>query len=220
MGNFFSSAKWNKKNDYADSGSTVKDQGPLKPKLELATRQIQIEIVKLEASSKKLKEKDSAVFQKIIVMIKNHDSEHAHMLANELAEIRKMSKFVLQAKLAFEQIELRIRTISDLGDIASSLSPALGVIKGIAPSLGTVIPEAQSEISEISDLLSGILVDAGQTSHSSFNLEPVTNMNEEAEKILTEAGLIVEQNVREKLPDLPASLVRGENYEQTEEEAI
>jgi hypothetical protein len=126
-----------------------------------------------------------------------------HPPDRELSEIRKMGKLVTQAKLAFEQIELRINTIRDMGDIAASLSPAVGIIRGIAPGLYNILPEAQSEIGEISGLLSGILVDAGQMSYGSINFETA---NGEAEKILAEAGAVAEQNMQDRFPDLPASI--------------
>ena len=114
-----------------------------------------------------------------------------------------MGKMVTQAKLAFEQIELRINTIQDLGDVASTLSPALGIVRGIAPGISNLLPEAQGEIEEISGLLRGILVDSGQVNPSVVSVQAA---NEEAEGIIAEAGAIAELNMKDKFPDLPAYL--------------
>lgn len=129
------------------------------------------------------------------------------MLANELSEIRKMSKMVTQAKLALEQITLRLGTIKEMGDIADTLSPAMGVLKSVRSGLEGLVPEAESEMSEISELLSGILVDAGQVSSTSINFEVA---NEEADKVLAEAGAIAEKSIQEKFPDLPVEETFGE----------
>jgi len=192
-------------------GTRIRDRirtpEPLRPKIELATRQIQTQVSKLDATSSKLREKDAALFSKVVHYIQKHDTEHANMLANELSEIRKMSKMVTQAKLALEQITLRLGTIKEMGDIADTLSPAMGVLKSVRSGLEGLVPEAESEMSEISELLSGILVDAGQVSSTSINFEVA---NEEADKVLAEAGAIAEKSIQEKFPDLPVEETFGE----------
>ena len=217
MSNF--SANWNKNGDFssiendslgAKLRNSIKSPEPIKPKLEMASRQIQIQVDKLNSKSKGLSEKDKLIFGKVVTAIQKRDTQHAKMLANELSEIRKFAKLVTQARLAFEQIELRINTIKDLGDIASTLSPTVGISKGIAPGLYNLMPEAQNELGEISSLLSGILVDAGQMSFGSINF---VTANEEADKILTEAAVVAEQDVQKQFPDIPSS-VETRRYEQ------
>ena len=185
---------------------TVRSPGPLKPRLEQAGRQIQVQIAKLDATSAKLRERDSSIFNKVVAAIAKHDSQHANILANELSEVRKMNKMVTQAKLALEQITLRLNTVQELGDIVVTLSPAMGVIRNVRSGLVSVIPEAEHEIGEISGLLSSILVDAGQLGAGVINFE---SANEEADKILAEAGAVAEQKMRDKFPDLPNTVPTG-----------
>jgi division protein CdvB (Snf7/Vps24/ESCRT-III family) len=178
----------------------IRSPGPLKPRMEAATRQIQVQIAKLEATSAKLRERDASIFNKVVASMQRHDTAHANMLANELAEVRKMHKMVTQAKLALEQVTLRLSTVQELGDIVSMLSPAMGVIRNVRPGLVSVIPGAEQEIGEISGLLGSILVDAGQLDDSVINFQ---SANEEADKILAEAGAVAEQKMHERFPDLP-----------------
>ncbi len=198
------SSKWDKPRSSPSLGKRIRERirppEPLRPRIELATRQIEIQISKLEATSAKLKDKDATLFSKVVLLIRKHDTQHANMIANELSEIRKMSKIVTQAKLALEQVTLRLGTIKEMGDIAVALSPAMGVLKSVRSGISCVVPEGEGEISEISGLLSGILVDASQISSTSINFE---SANEEAEKVLVEAGVIAERNIRERFPDLP-----------------
>mgnify|MGYP003302988391 CR=1 FL=1 len=77
------------------------------------------------------------------------------MYANELAEVRKMNKMVTQSKLALEQIALRLNTVSELGDVVVTLTPAMGVIKNIQSGVMNILPEAEHEISEINGFLIG-----------------------------------------------------------------
>jgi division protein CdvB (Snf7/Vps24/ESCRT-III family) len=210
------SANWNKNGNLSSAENdglgaklrnVIKSPESLKPRLEMTSRQIQVQVDKLNSKSRGLSEKDKIIFEKVVTSLQKRDSQRAKMLANELSEIRKFSKLVTQAKLAFEQIELRISTIRDLGDIANCLSPTVGIIRGIAPGLYNFMPEAQNELGEISSLLSGILVDAGQMSFGSINFETA---NEEADRILTEAAVIAEESVQKQFPDIPAGVEKHE----------
>ncbi len=201
MSNF--SSKWQKRNEQGFASrikDSIKTPPPLRSRIELASRQIGVEITKLEANSTRLREKEAGLFNKVVSSLQKHEREHANMLANELAEIRKMDKMVTSAKLALEQIALRLNTIQDLGDITAMLSPTMGIIKGVRSQLTGLVPEAQSEIGEISDLLSAILSDVGQMNAAPINFETA---NEEAERVLAEAAAVAEQTMKQRFPDLP-----------------
>jgi division protein CdvB (Snf7/Vps24/ESCRT-III family) len=210
-------SRWQKQNNEQDLGArikkAIKTSPPLKPRIEQASRQLQIEIAKLDTNSVKLRQKEDSIFGKVVSSIQKHDNQHASMLANELAEVRKMGKMITSAKLALEQISLRLNTIQDIGDVASMLSPTVGVIKGVRSQLIGIVPEAQNEMGEISDLLSGILSDAGHLNPAPINFE---SADAEAEKVLTEAEAVAEQQMRERFPDLPISEDTSENREEEE----
>ncbi|GIT56345.1 MAG: hypothetical protein Ct9H300mP17_15040 [Candidatus Nitrosopelagicus sp.] len=63
------------------------------------------------------------------------------MYATELAEIRKNNKTVSNAKLSMEQVQIRLNTVSELGDVVVTLSPCMSLIKGLNTSLGGMMPE-------------------------------------------------------------------------------
>lgn len=201
--------KWDKQNTQS-FGTRVRDSvrspGPLKPRLDLAIRQIQVQIAKLESASTKLRDRDTSIFNKVVGSLQKHDTPHASVFANELAEVRKMNKMVTQAKLALEQIVLRLNTITELGDIVVTLTPAMAVIRNVKQGLVGVLPEAENEIGEISGLLSSILVDAGTVGGYSLNFEAA---NEDAERILAEASAVAEQRMKERFPEIPTSLPTG-----------
>ncbi|MGP8124840.1 MAG: hypothetical protein ACLQEQ_03110 [Nitrososphaerales archaeon] len=69
------------------------------------------------------------------------------------------------------------------------------------------MPEAEGEIGEISGLLSSILVDVGTVGGYSMNFEAA---NEDAERILSEASALAEQRMKEKFPEIPATLPSAE----------
>lgn len=179
--------------------AAVRHAGPLKPRLEQAQRQIQSQIVRLDSTFTRLRERDASLFNKIVTAIRRHDTQLSVALSNELAEVRKIARMVGGCKVALEQIVLRLGTIQELGDIAVALAPAVGIIKSVRGALTGVLPEAEHEIGEISAVLNGILVDAGQLGNLSLNFEAA---NEEADRILTEASAVAEQGMREAFPDI------------------
>src|SRR5487761_123710 len=172
-----------------------------KTELQRATSLIQACSQLLRQISATLDAKDTAMMNDVVRAIQTHEAHRAKMLANELSEIRKMNKMVSNARLAFEQISLRLETVRDLGDIAVTLSPAVSAIKGVQPNLFTVIPEAEGEIGEISDLLSSLTSETGQLgSTDQIGFEPTSS---DAENILAEASYALMQTMKEKFPDVP-----------------
>ena len=180
---------------------TVRSPTPLKSQIEQANRQIRLLISQLDGTVNRIKQRDSTIFKNVVASLAKHDMQHAAVYANELAEVRKMGKMVTQAQLAMEQISLRLGTITDLGEIANTLAPAVSVIKNMKEGLTSALPEADKEISEISSLLSSVLVDASTTSGISLNFDAA---NEDAQKVLEEASAVAEQRMRESFPEIPA----------------
>ena len=191
----------------------IKPQSPLKPRIEEAQKKLQLQITKLDNISIKMDSKDQLIFKRVVQAVQNHEIQYAKVLSAELAQIRKMSKMVNSAKLALEQIHLRLNTITELGDVVVTLSPAMSVIKGIQNGLTSMMPEADHSLSQISDLLGGILADSAQIPAAEINNSKV--MSEDSIKIIEEATAIVEQSMKEKFPDLPAIELDGKDPEAT-----
>jgi division protein CdvB (Snf7/Vps24/ESCRT-III family) len=182
----------------------TQSQTPLKPRIEEAQRKLQIQISKLDAISSKMQEKDKIIFSRIVNAMQNHDSHYAKVLSGELSQIRRTNKMVNSAKLAFEQIQLRLNTMTELGDVVVTLSPAMSVIKGIQGGLKTMLPEADQSFGQISELLGGIMSGSSQIPTAEIGSKDLT-FDEEAIKIIEEASAIVEEDTRDKFPDLPLS---------------
>ena len=187
---------------------TVRPPTPLKSQIELANRQIRLLISQLDATVNRIKQRDSTIFKNVVSSLAKHDMQHAAVYANELSEVRKMGKMVTQAQLAMEQISLRLGTINDLGEIASTLAPAVSVIKNMKEGLRMALPEADKEINEISGLLSSVLVDASTTGGISLNFDAA---NEDAQKVLEEASMVAEQRMKESFPEIPMGVFTRED---------
>ncbi len=177
---------------------------PLKSQIEQANRQVRSLISQLDGTITRMKERDATIFKGVVTALAKHDSQHAAVYANELIEVRKMGKMVTQAQLALEQISLRLGTITDLGDIATTLAPAVSVIRSMKDTLSTALPQADREIGEISELLSSVLVDAGTSAGISLNFDIA---NEDAQKVMEEAAAVAEQRMRDSFPEIPAGVI-------------
>jgi division protein CdvB (Snf7/Vps24/ESCRT-III family) len=181
----------------------IKPQAPLKPRIEEAQKKLHMQIARLDAISVRMQEKDKVIFKRVVLAMQSHDSSHARLLSGELSQIRKMNKMVTSAKLALEQIQLRLNTITELGDVVVTLSPAMSVIKGLQSGLAGMMPEADQSFGQISDLLGNIMTESGQIPNSeiaSFN-----SINEDTVQIMEEASAVVEMNMKNKFPDLPST---------------
>lgn len=183
--------------------NTFNNPGPLKPRLDALIRQINIVMARLDTSMAKIRDRDTTLFAKTVSAVQRHESQRASMFANELAEVRKVGQMVTQSRLALEQVVLRLSTITELGDIVSTLTPATSIVRNVKQDIMNVMPEAESEMGEVSSLLSGILVDAGSMGGYTMNFETA---NEEAERALSEAAAVAESRMKEKFPDIPQSL--------------
>jgi division protein CdvB (Snf7/Vps24/ESCRT-III family) len=201
------SKKWETKRDDAPFGNRIRDAvkppGPLKPRLDFAVRRIELQVQKLDQATDRFGQRDKTIFARIVDAYTKHDTSRANVFANELAEIRKMERLIINARLALEQIVLRLRTVSELGDVVSTLGPAVGVLRSVRAGLVSVFPEAESELGEIGNMLSGIMMEAGSGSGMTLNFD---NVNEDAGKILNEAATVAEQRIKEKFPELPPGM--------------
>ncbi len=200
--------KWEKK--YQGPGfidrfrDTVRPPSPLKPQIEQANRQIRVLISQLDSTVNRIKQRDSTIFKGVVTALAKHDAQHAAVYANELTEVRKMGKMVTQAQLALEQISLRLGTITDMGEIVTTLAPAVSVIRTMKEDLSVALPEAEKEIGEISGLLSDVLIDASTSGGLSLNFGAA---NEDAQKVMEEAAAVAEQRMKDSFPEIPASVL-------------
>jgi len=199
--------KWDTKRDDQPFTNRVKEAvkppGPLRPRLDFAVRRIELQTQKLDQATERFGQRDKTIFARIVDAYTKHDTSRANVFANELAEVRKMEKLIINARLALEQIVLRLRTVSELGDVVSTLGPAVGVLRSVRAGLVSVFPEAENELGEIGNMLSGIMMEAGSGSGMTLNFDSV---NEDAGKILNEAATVAEQRIKDKFPELPPGM--------------
>ena len=179
-----------------------KKEPPLKPRVEQAIRGLNKPISKLDSTSKQLTQKDDKLFQRIVHAQQNKDARSSRVLANELAQIRNTNKIIGNMKTSVERTQLRMSTVSTIGDAIVSMQPAVHTMKSIVPAMNSVIPQASQELesmgSMLGDMMPSTLSDDNSFMDSGFS-------SEETNSILQEAAAVAETQIGEKFPSVPAS---------------
>ena len=179
----------------------VKPESALKNKISNAQSALQIQISKLEGTYKKLQDNHDRIFKKIVDAKQARDDSKARSYAIELGELRKIKTMIGNAKLSMEQIQLRLNTVSELGDVVVTLSPCMSLIKGLAPSISSLMPGVSSSLQD----LTGVLNDVMTT--STFDPESIISndhLDQDTTAILEEAHAVIEGETISKMPEPPA----------------
>ena len=185
---------------------TVKPQGALKPRIQTAVNKLQVQTSKMDAMLTKLHQRDQQLFDRIVTAMQSHDTQASRVLSSELAEVRKVSRVLGNARNSLEQVQLRLTTIHDLGDAMIAIGPAMSTMKELKPMMGKFMPEADSELNSMTETLNGLMVDS--LSGDSFEMQD-SAMNEETNSILQEAEAVASQQTDEKFPSIPTTTPTG-----------
>ncbi len=180
---------------------TIKPKGALKPRVQEGIKKLQLQIKKLDTMLSSLQERDGKLFQRIVEATQKHDTQTSKVLGNELAEVRKVIKILSSARIALEQIELRLTTCSDLGDTVVAIMPTMGKMKNLKSSLGKVMPGAEAEIGQMAEMLGGFMTESF-AGDAAFGMDESTNA--ESESILKEAAAVAESSAGQMFPSVPS----------------
>ncbi len=190
--------------------SKVKPENALKNKVEDAGKKMEQQILRLEQAHNKLKQNHEHIFKKIVEAKKTRNESMAITYATELGEIRKVRDRIGNAKLSMEHIKLRLNTVSELGDIVVTLSPCMSLIKGLAPSISTLMPQMHSSMENLTSTLGDMITDSSLTQES---MTPTDQGNEETEAILKEAHDVLESRTLSSIPEPPTTLLENSSKE-------
>ena len=185
---------------------TVKPQGALKPRIQTAVNKLQVQTSKMDVMLTKLHQRDQQLFDRIVTATQSHDTPTSRVLSSELAEVRKVSRVLGNARNSLEQVQLRLTTIHDLGDAMIAIGPAMSTMKELKPTMSKFMPEADSELNSMTETLNGLMTDS--LSGDSFEMQD-SAMTEETNSILQEAEAVASQQTDEKFPSIPTMTPTG-----------
>jgi len=180
----------------------VRPETTLKNKIDGAGKKMECQILRLEQTHNKLKQNYDYIFKKIVDAKLSRNESGARSYAVELHELRKVKKMIGGAKLAMEQVQLRLNTVSELGDIVVTLSPCMSLIKGLAPSISTLMPQMHTSMEDLSNMFSDMLTDSSLSQES---MTPIYQGNTDTDTILQEAHNVIEGKTRTAMPEPPTT---------------
>ena len=170
----------------------------VKDQISVVIQRLDVQTKTLDCAVKRFENRDAALFQCVVKALSERDKARANIFASELWEIRKVEKMLMQESLALESVSMRLRTVSEMGDLVTVLAPAASVLNNIRSGMSTVLPEAGRELESIGSLLTDIVTSTNQSTEMPVNIGAA---NADAEKILEEAELAAEKRLKEQFPE-------------------
>jgi division protein CdvB (Snf7/Vps24/ESCRT-III family) len=174
--------------------------------LSSAAQVISNQITKLNKLSKKFDMMDTHFRKQIVQNIKVGNNIRAKALASELVNIHKIQHTTRNMIMSLEVVALRSTIIGEFAVIMDTINPTIDLIKGIEKEISMVIPTAHGVLNDVTNASSEIL---------NYNVSPEVKISmpvdEEALKILSEVEQSVEEETRQKLPDIPATINEVKN---------
>jgi len=169
--------------------------------LSSAAQVISNQITKLNKLSKKFDIMDTHFRKQIVQNIKVGNNVRAKALANELVNVHRIQHTTKNMVMSLEVVALRSTIIGEFAIIMDTINPTIDLIKDIERDISMVIPTAHEVLNEVTNASSEIL---------NYNVSPELKISmpvdEEALKILGEVEESVEEETRQKLPDIPATI--------------
>ena len=169
--------------------------------LSSAAQVISNQITKLNKLSKKFVIMDTHFRKQIVQNIKVGNNARAKALANELVNIHRIQRTTKNMVMSLEVVALRSTIIGEFAIIMDTINPTIDLIKDIERDISMVIPTAHKVLNEVTNASSEIL---------NYNVNPELKISmpvdEEALKILGEVEESVEEETRQKIPDIPATI--------------
>ncbi len=195
--------RWDNNEKDSSILSRIKESGKpsqgLKQQIATVIQKIEVQKNKLNNASQRFEQRDSTLFNRITKALTERDTMRANVLASELAEIRKVEKMLMHAGLALESVSIRLKTVSELGEVMTVLAPAAGVLNSIRGGMSGIFPEAGREIENIGSLLNDIVSTTNQDMRSPVDIK---SAGLEATKILKEAEETASKKLREQFPEV------------------
>lgn len=187
----------------------------LQNRLAHATVVVNTQLAKLRILDKRFVSLDRELSGKVAINIKNGETSNAKVIARELVNIRKIKNITQKLSIALEVIVIRFSTISEFAGILDTINPMINTIKEVQIDIADTVPHAKQLFSEMSSLTDNVLI------NTSLNLQSDTihfPVNTEALDILNEVQSVMEEDTKNKLPEVPTRIRKKRIYKEQDNE--
>ncbi len=109
---------------------------------------------------------------------------------------------IFRAVEVLRQVRSHIDSIFELGNIITILAPTISIVRTIRARLLFLFPETDMVLGELSLVLGGLMIDAGQLTGARLDFQEA---NHESTRLLDEAKLIADSKISKQFPNLDLS---------------
>ena len=165
---------------------------------------INAQISNLKSIDTKFSNMDASFNSKIAQNIKLGNNALANVMANELSAIRRLRKNTQNASLALEVVAIRFSTMTEFSMMMDTINPTVEMLTDIQKDLSKVVPSATDVLSQVHSISSDVLV------NSDINVsgEKISSVvDKDALLILNDVQNNLEDEAKEKLPEIPQSII-------------
>ena len=165
---------------------------------------INAQISHLKSIDTKFSAMDTNFSSKIAQNIKLGNNARANVIANELSAMRRLRKNTQNVSLALEVVAIRFSTITEFSMMMDTINPTVEMLVDIQKDLSKAVPSATEVISQVHTLSSDVLI------NSSINTDVGkigAVVDQDALSILSDVQNSLEDEAKEKLPEVPESII-------------
>lgn len=165
---------------------------------------INAQISHLKSIDTKFSAMDTNFSSKIAQNIKLGNNARANVIANELSAMRRLRKNTQNVSLALEVVAIRFSTITEFSMMMDTINPTVEMLVDIQKDLSKAVPSATEVISQVHTLSSDVLI------NSSINTDVGkigAVVDNDALSILSDVQNSLEDEAKEKLPEVPESII-------------
>lgn len=165
---------------------------------------INAQISHLKSIDTKFSAMDTNFSSKIAQNIKLGNNARANVIANELSAMRRLRKNTQNVSLALEVVAIRFSTITEFSTMMDTINPTVEMLVDIQKDLSKAVPSATEVISQVHTLSSDVLI------NSSINADVGkigAVVDQDALSILSDVQNSLEDEAKEKLPEVPESII-------------
>ena len=165
---------------------------------------INAQISNLKSIDSKFSNMDASFNSKIAQNIKVGNNALANVMANELSAIRRLRKNTQNASLALEVVAIRFSTMTEFSMMMDTINPTVEMLTDIQKDLSKVVPSATDVLSQVHSISSDVLLN----SDINVNGEKISSVvDKDALLILNDVQNNLEDEAKEKLPEIPQSII-------------
>jgi division protein CdvB (Snf7/Vps24/ESCRT-III family) len=164
---------------------------------------INSQLSQLQSIDTKFSNIDVSFSSKIAQNIKLGNNAKANVIANELSAVRRLRKNTQNVSLALEVVAIRFTTLNEFSTMMDTINPTIDMLTDIQKDLSKAVPSATDVMSQVHTLSSDVLINSAINTDGKIN----SVVDKDALSILTDVQNSLEDEAKEKLPEVPESII-------------